>query len=317
MHIIGGAIQSQSQHHFERSEERVDILRAQPLPAPTPAAAQPIATEPEDPESIFDENFSLLRALVESLIGEQIDTLEVRGQAPRGSAGNGAAARVANVSAIAATATHVQESELTEVSFQGRFDTADGQTIGIDLNYKLERHYEATTVAVAANQGTQRDPLILNFNGRGVELNPQQTRFDLDSDGTAESIPTLAAGSAYLALDADGNGTIDSGRELFGPTSDNGYAELAKWDSDGNGFIDGADPVFDRLRLFRPGTESSSGDIQTLAERDVGAIFLGAAASEARLTDTRNQSLGQLRATGFYLTNSGGTGLVQEFDLTV
>jgi hypothetical protein len=316
MHITGGAVQSQGQHRFERSEERID-LRAQTLPAPQ--APQPSA-EPADPASIFDENFSLLRALVESLIGEQIDTLEVHGNAPRQSAGNGAAApvsRIANASAIAATTTHIRESELTEVAFQGRFDTADGKAIEIDLHYKLERHYEATTFAVAANQGTQRDPLILNFNGRGVELTPQQTRFDLDSNGEAEAIPTLGAGSAYLALDLDDNGAIDRGNELFGPTTNNGYAELAKWDSDGNGFIDSADPVFDRLRLFRPGAPSASGELQTLAERDVGAIFLGAAASEARLTDTRNQSLGQLRATGFYLTNSGGTGLVQELDLTV
>lgn len=312
MQIIGGAVQSQSQHLFERSEERVDVL-AQTPPAPLPSRRP--SEEPEDPASILDENYSLLRALVESMLGKDIDLLEVHGGVVGKSAGNASTAPAApaiSTAAVAATAIHVQESELTEVAFQGRFDTADGKTIEIDLNYKLERHYEQTVVAVAGNSGKQRDPLILNFNGRGVELNPEQTRFDLDGNGEAEGIPTLAAGSAYLALDRDGNGSIDSGRELFGPTTNNGYAELAKWDSDGNGFIDSGDPIFDQLRLFRPGLE-----LETLAQRDVGAIFLGATASEARLTDTRNQSLGQLRATGFYLTNSGGTGLVQEFDLTV
>lgn len=311
MHITGGSVQSQSQHQFDRSEQRIELRS--PMPS-APASVTPApSTADDDPASPYDGNFSLLRALVEALIGEQIDTLEVHGTAPRQSAGNGAAAPAASASpVIAATATHIQESELTAVAFQGRFDTADGQAIEIDLHYQLERHYEQTVFAVAANQGNQRDPLILNFNGRGVELNPQQTRFDLDSDGEAEAIPTLGAGSAYLALDLDGNGTIDRGNELFGPSTNNGYAELAKWDSDNNGFIDGGDPVFDQLRLFRPGLE-----LETLAERDVGAIFLGAAASEARLTDTRNQSLGQLRATGFYLTNNGGTGLVQELDLTV
>lgn len=311
MHITSGTVQSQGQHQFDRSEQRIE-LSSPATSAPALVAPAPFAPD-DEPASPYDGNFSLLRALVESLIGEQIDTLEIHGSAPPQSAGNGAAAPVANAArAVAATAIHIQESEVTEVAFQGRFDTADGQAIEIDLHYKLERHYEERVLSVAANQGTQRDPLILNFNGRGVELNPQQTRFDLDSDGEAEAIPTLGAGSAYLALDLDGNGAIDSGKELFGPATNNGYAELAEWDSDNNGFIDDADPVFERLRLFRPGLE-----LEKLAERDVGAIFLGAATSEARLTDTRNQSLGQLRATGFYLTNSGGTGLVQELDLTV
>lgn len=333
MQITSGNVRSQSQHQFEHSEQRTS-LRSQSIETPAltsadrPAAAPssaPVAAaapefDPDDPAALYGTNLSLLKALVEALVGKQIDLLGVSGRAVSQSGGASAtqpqaaaqpAPRQAPIAgAIAAEAVHVQEAEITEVAFSGQFDTADGQSINLDLKYRLERSYSATTFSVAT-ASAMRDPLVLNFNGQGVQLIDQQTRFDLDSDGQAETIPTLGAGSAYLALDRDGNGAIDNGRELFGPATNNGYAELAKWDNDGNGFIDAADPVFDKLRLFRPGAAT-----QTLAERDVGAIFLGYEASPARLTDHRNRSLGQLRATGFYLTNSGGAGLVQELDLS-
>lgn len=324
MEIISGSVQSQSRHYFEHDEQRI-TLRTQ---AAAPAAATPtrrIETpefDPDDPANLYAGRIGLLKALVEAFIGHDIDLLGAKPQASdsgdatpqvpvtQAAPTTAPAQRVARAASVEIMRVH--ESELTEVAFQGQFATADGGMIGVDLHYRLEREYTATTINASAGSANMRDPVVLNFDGKGVRLNPERTDFDLDSDGQDESIPTLAAGSAYLALDTDGNGIIDRGKELFGPSTNNGFVELAQWDKDGNGFIDSADPVFDKLLLFRPGEE-----LQTLADRDVGAIFLGAVASAARLTDSRNQSLGQLRATSFYLTNSGGAGLVQELDLAV
>lgn len=338
MQITSGSVQGRSSHYFEHDEQRLS-LRAQTAttapPSTTPSATIPAAElpltmvrievpdfDPDDPSALYAGRIGLLKALVEAFIGHDIDTLGATpqaadgGQASSGQTAPPPPAAAAPAQRVVRTASidvvRVHESELTEVAFQGQFATADGHMIAVDLHYRLEREYAATTVNAAAGATALRDPLILNFDGRGVQLDPQQTNFDLDSDGEAEAIATLAAGSAYLALDGDGNGTIDRGNELFGPSTNNGFAELARWDSDGNGFIDSGDPVFAQLRLFRPGAA-----LQTLAERDVGAIFLGAVASAARLTDTGNQSLGQLRATSFYLTNSGSAGLAQELDLAV
>lgn len=339
MQITSGSVQSQSQHYFQHDEQRLSLRSQTPIRTQTdPATAPPELPltaikielpefDPDSPSALYAGRLGLLKALVEVLVGHDIDTL---GTTPQGTgsnpSGDGAAAsrpgRGAPTGAAAPPpqrvlrtsidVVRVHESELTEVAFQGQFATADGQMIGIDLHYKLEREYSATTVDASVTTGALHDPVILNFDGKGVQLKSQDTLFDLDSDGQAEAIPTLAAGSAYLALDVDGNGSIDQGTELFGPTTNNGFAELAQWDADGNGFIDSGDEVFDRLRLFRPGEE-----LQTLADRGVGAIFLGAIDSQARLTDAGNRSLGQLRATSFYLTNSGGAGLVQELDLAV
>jgi hypothetical protein len=323
MHIIGGQVQSQGQHQFSHRELQIGLQQGQLQSrqpqniAPVSQPKQPVTSSSTEsnfsaPDISTDKDLSLLKALFEALTGKTMDILTLADispppadvNVPVPAAGN---SRVAQVDAV-----QISETESTQVAFQGQFDTADGSHISLDLEYSLERSYSATNVSANIINRNAKDPLVLNFNGLGAALDPKQTAFDLNGDGQNEAIATLASGSAYLALDRNNNGRIDNGTELFGPTSDNGYAELAKLDSDGNGFIDSADPSFSKLLLFRPGEAT-----QTLASADVGAIFLGSEASPARLTDRNNQSLGQLRATGFYLTNQGGAGLVQELDLTV
>ncbi len=89
--------------------------------------------------------------------------------------------------------------------------------------------------------------------------------FDLDSDGTpGERVAWTESRSddAFLALDRDGNGTIDSGRELFGDVTPqmpsdnpNGFRALAVFDdalNGGNedGRIDSQDSIFESLKLW-------------------------------------------------------------------
>ena len=57
--------------------------------------------------------------------------------------------------------------------------------------------------------------------------------------------------------------------------------------------------------------------LSSLRERGVGALYLGSAETQFALTDSDNQRLGQIRASGVYLNEDGSAGTLQQIDLAV
>lgn len=209
------------------------------------------------------------------------------------------------------------ETEQTHFQAAGLIRTSDGQTINFQLNLQMQRSYHTEShVSLQAGNAVRKDPLVINFNGAAAELQSQRFSFDLEGTGKQEQIALLGANSGYLALDLNANGQIDSGRELFGVHSGNGFADLARYDEDGNGWIDENDAIYEQLRIWTPAAEGS-GQLATLKEKQVGALYLGSQATPFELRDAANQSLGGVRSSGVWLSENGQVGSLQQIDLTV
>jgi hypothetical protein len=81
-------------------------------------------------------------------------------------------------------------------------------------------------------------------------------------------------------------------------------------------WIDEADPIFGRLRLWQPDADGV-GTLATLSQKQVGAIYLGQAATPFAVKNAQNELLGQVVSSGIYLAETGGAGSVQQVDLAV
>jgi len=211
--------------------------------------------------------------------------------------------------------TYYAETQSMSFSTTGTVKTADGRTIDfgvqIQMSSSFESYYRQELAGVAVSLC---DPIVLNFDTDICALEDQTFYFDLDADGEKDEITSLGAGSGFLALDLNGNGVIDDGRELFGTSSQNGFADLAKYDSDGNGWIDENDEVFQKLLIY---CHDASGRDTTfsLQEKGIGAICLSNVTTEFGYKNDANQLQGQARRTGIFLYEDGRAGTLQHIDL--
>lgn len=223
-------------------------------------------------------------------------------------ASNGSAS---SITQVMRTEQFKYESESVSYSAKGIINTADGQTITVDISMYMSREfmsYSGSTVQITC------DPLIINYGGTAASLTEEKFEFDLTMDGVAERISFAGQGSGFLALDKNGDGVINDGSELFGPSGGSGFAELRAYDQDGNGWIDEADKVYSQLLVW---SKDANGNDQlfTLKELGIGAIYLGDVETEFSLTGANNSKNGIIRSTSFFLTESGGAGTISHVDL--
>jgi hypothetical protein len=122
-------------------------------------------------------------------------------------------------------------------------------------------------VCTAANEGTTNcTPIVIGLMPGPYRLSSADdgVRFDIDADGVRDRVAWTEAGSrtAFLALDGNGNRSIDDGLELFGAThmADNGFESLRRFDSNSDGEIDDRDLVWRSLLLWVDGNHDGRSD---------------------------------------------------------
>ena len=150
--------------------------------------------------------------------------------------------------------------------------------------------------------GSQKSssPLVLDLDGDGIEIHQlgssDRMAFDLNADGVRTQTAWASPDDGLLAMDRDGNGRIDTGRELFGDSTllrngkvaANGYAALADLDNIKDGVINAQDAIFDRLRIWRDLNQngiSEASELFTLAQLGISDIKLAKTASSETLAD--------------------------------
>ena len=132
-------------------------------------------------------------------------------------------------------------------------------------------------------------PIILDLNGDGIKTTgiASWRYFDHDQSGFAEMTAWADKNDGILALDLNGNGKIDDGREIFGNNTflpdgtlaPHGYAALSQYDSNHDGKIDSHDEIWEKLRVWRDKNEDAKtgkNELHTLDELGIAAINLNA-----------------------------------------
>lgn len=136
--------------------------------------------------------------------------------------------------------------------------------IDYDINGNVNGNYRTSA---ATREPVRRDPLAIDLDGDGIEtvgVTATPVLFDHNADGIKTGTGWVKGDDGWLALDIDGNGLIDSGRELFGADTvlsgtpgvnavyaTTGFQALKALDSNGDNLFDANDTAFGQVRIWQ------------------------------------------------------------------
>jgi len=310
-------------HHLDISQQSskvsisVEAKKAQSANEVTPPAT-------EDDEVMGDLNMRILKALFERITGRKFhfNTAQPTAAPATAAAPTPTATTPSTPAPPAQQGSGLiydyyeshQEYESTSFGAEGKITTADGKVIDFSAQLNMSRSF-ITEQSINIKEGDAlKDPLVINFDGKAAELTQTKFNFDIDSNGQTDQISFVGSGSGFLALDKNGDGTINNGSELFGTQSGNGFSDLAAYDQDGNNWIDENDSIYNNLRIWSKDAEGKD-TLVALGQKGIGAIYLGSISTPFSIKDTGNTLQGQVRASGIFINENGTVGTIQQLDL--
>jgi Ca2+-binding RTX toxin-like protein len=173
------------------------------------------------------------------------------------------------------------------------------------------------------------DPLTLDLDGDGLETvgTAAGVLFDHDADGVATGTGWVHPDDGLLVWDRNQNGTIDSGRELFGDSTIktsgqlavDGFDALADLDSNADGRLDSLDTHFAELRVWRDADLdgiTDLGELATLASLNIASFNTAKTINDQVLADgNRIADLGTYIRTDGSNATLGDVGHMADIDL--
>ncbi|MCB0367426.1 MAG: hypothetical protein H6624_02830 [Bdellovibrionaceae bacterium] len=145
-------------------------------------------------------------------------------------------------------------------------------------------------------EGGISSPIVMDFslaqNFKTLAPAEKMVQFDIDNDGSQESMGWIAPETGFLALDLNGNGRIDGGGELFGEATvlpggelaPNGYLALSQYLpkaedlKECTSVIDHRAPIFEKLLVWFDTNldgQSQPDELKNLKQAGVTAIDTG------------------------------------------
>jgi hypothetical protein len=197
---------------------------------------------------------------------------------------------------------------------QAKDGTSTTGTSSFQLNIQMEFSFEfSARVQVGEAQVQESDPITLDLNGNGIELTSYRNgaHFDITGTGQAATTAFVSGGDAFLALDRNANGVIDSGKELFGDQNGarNGYEELAKLDSNLDGLINKLDKDFAKLVLFKDNGNGRTEPAELVSLSEAGIVELSLNYQSVNMTAAGGNRIGQIAS---YRRADGSNGLAAD-----
>ena len=159
------------------------------------------------------------------------------------------------------------------------------------------------------------DPLAIDLDGSGdiEELPADSVYFDIDGDGTEESVSWISGADGFLARDLNGNGEIDDINELFGASGD-GFADLAALDDNGDGIIDAQDAAYNDLLVWQDRNEdgiTQADELLSVAD-DLFIRELPVAPIDGTLENVTEAAIGQLHIEDIFLNTDNRNAISAE-----